>query len=38
MLEVPEYLRASGFQTDIVSGGQEFIGTYAQRVYGFPLQ
>jgi len=37
MLEVMEYLRANGFRTYIVSaGGQEFVRTYAQRVYGIP--
>ena len=37
MLEVMQYLRANGFRTYIVSaGGQEFVRTYAQRVYGIP--
>lgn len=37
MLEVMEYLRASGFRTYIVTGGgQEFVRVYAERVYGVP--
>jgi hypothetical protein len=35
MLEIMEYLRASGFKTYIVSGGgQEFVRVYGQHVYG----
>jgi phosphoglycolate phosphatase-like HAD superfamily hydrolase len=37
MLEVMEFLRASGFETYIVTGGgQEFVRVYSQRVYGVP--
>jgi phosphoglycolate phosphatase-like HAD superfamily hydrolase len=37
MLELLEYLRASGFETWIVSGGgQEFLRTFAERAYGIP--
>ena len=37
MLEVMEFLRASGFKTYIVTGGgQEFVRVYGQRVYGVP--
>jgi phosphoglycolate phosphatase-like HAD superfamily hydrolase len=37
MLEVMQYLRASGFKTYIVTGGgQEFVRVYSQRVYGIP--
>ena len=37
MLEVMALLRANGFRTYIVSGGgQEFIRSYAERVYGIP--
>jgi phosphoserine phosphatase len=37
MLELLEYLRASGFQTYIVSGGGiEFMRPWAARVYGIP--
>jgi hypothetical protein len=37
MLEVMEYLRSKGFRTYIVTGGgQEFVRTYAERVYGVP--
>jgi phosphoglycolate phosphatase-like HAD superfamily hydrolase len=37
MLEVMDYLRANGFRTYIVTGGgQDFVRTYAQRVYGVP--
>ncbi|MGC1342188.1 MAG: HAD family hydrolase [Candidatus Binataceae bacterium] len=37
MLEVMEFLRASGFKTYIVTGGgQEFVRVYSQRVYGVP--
>jgi FMN phosphatase YigB (HAD superfamily) len=39
MLEVMQYLRANGFATYIVTGGgQEFVRTYAQRVYGVPRE
>ena len=37
MLEVMNYLRASGFKTYIVTGGgQEFVRAYAETVYGVP--
>jgi len=37
MLEVLEYLRASGFKTFIVSGGGiEFVRVFAEEVYGIP--
>ena len=37
MLEVLDYLRATGFKTYIVTGGgQGFVGVYSQRVYGIP--
>jgi phosphoglycolate phosphatase-like HAD superfamily hydrolase len=37
MLEVMQYLRANGFRTYIVTGGgQEFVRTYSERVYGVP--
>jgi len=37
MLEVMEYLRANGFKTYIVTGGdQEFVRVYSNRVYGIP--
>ena len=37
MREVMEYLRASGFKTYVVTGGgQDFVRTYAERVYGIP--
>src|SRR5271168_2338176 len=37
MLEVLDYLRASEFDTYIVTGGgQEFVRVYSQRVYGIP--
>jgi phosphoglycolate phosphatase-like HAD superfamily hydrolase len=37
MREVMDYLRVNGFKTYIVSGGgQEFVRTYAQRVYDIP--
>jgi hypothetical protein len=37
MLELLDYLRASGFKTYIVSGGTvEFMRAFAQRVYGVP--
>ena len=37
MLEVMQYLRANGYKTYIVTGGgQEFVRTYAEKVYGIP--
>jgi hypothetical protein len=37
MLEVLQYLRANGFKTYIVTGGgQDFVRTYSQPVYGIP--
>jgi phosphoglycolate phosphatase-like HAD superfamily hydrolase len=37
MLEVMQYLRENGFKTYIVTGGgQDFVRTYAERVYGVP--
>jgi phosphoglycolate phosphatase-like HAD superfamily hydrolase len=37
MQEVLSYLRANGFKTYIVTGGgQDFVRTYAQQVYGIP--
>lgn len=37
MLEVSKYLRDNGYRTYIVTGGgQEFVRTYAQSVYGVP--
>lgn len=37
MLEVMDYLRASGFRTYIVTGGgQEFVRAYAEGIYGIP--
>ena len=37
MLEVMQYLRANGYKIYIVTGGgQEFVRTYAQQVYGIP--
>ncbi len=37
MLEVMQYLRANGYKTYIVTGGgQDFVRTYADRVYGLP--
>jgi phosphoglycolate phosphatase-like HAD superfamily hydrolase len=37
MLEVLQYLRANGYKTYIVTGGgQDFVRTYAERVYGVP--
>jgi phosphoglycolate phosphatase-like HAD superfamily hydrolase len=39
MLEVMDYLRASGFKTYIVTGGgQEFVRVYSQSVYGAPAE
>lgn len=38
MLEVMGYLRANGYKTYIVTGGgQDFARTYADRVYGIPM-
>jgi phosphoglycolate phosphatase-like HAD superfamily hydrolase len=37
MLEVMQYVRASGYKTIIVTGGgQDFVRVYAERVYGIP--
>jgi phosphoserine phosphatase len=37
MLELMRYLRASGYKTIIVTGGgQDFVRTYAERIYGVP--
>jgi hypothetical protein len=37
MLEVMQYLRASGYKTFIVTGGgQDFVRIYAEQVYGIP--
>jgi hypothetical protein len=37
MLEAMKYLRANGFSTYIVTGGgQEFVRSYAKRIYGVP--
>jgi hypothetical protein len=37
MLEVMQYLRGNGFKTYIVTGGgQDFVRTYSERVYGVP--
>jgi phosphoserine phosphatase len=37
MIEVMNYLRANGFKTYIVTGGgQEFVRTYSESVYGVP--
>jgi len=37
MLEVMKYLRANGYKTYIVTGGgQDFVRTYSERVYGVP--
>jgi phosphoglycolate phosphatase-like HAD superfamily hydrolase len=37
MLEVMQYLRASGYKTYIVTGGgQDFVRVYAEQVYGIP--
>jgi phosphoserine phosphatase len=39
MLELMDYLRANGFKTFIVTGGgQEFVRSYSQRVYGIPTE
>jgi len=37
MLEVMQYVRANGYKTFIVTGGgQDFVRTYVERVYGVP--
>jgi phosphoserine phosphatase len=37
MLEAMKYLRANGYKTYVVTGGgQDFVRTYAERVYGVP--
>jgi hypothetical protein len=37
MLEVMQLLRANGFKTYIVTGGgQDFVRTYSERIYGVP--
>ena len=37
MLELLQYIRANGFKTYIVTGGgQDFVRTYSQQVYGIP--
>jgi haloacid dehalogenase-like hydrolase len=37
MLEVMSYLRSNGYKTYIVTGGgQDFVRTYSERVYGIP--
>jgi phosphoglycolate phosphatase-like HAD superfamily hydrolase len=37
MLELLRYLRANGFKTYIVTGGgQDFVRTFAERIYGIP--
>jgi phosphoserine phosphatase len=39
MIEVLNYLRANQFETFIVTGGgQDFVRSYSQRVYGIPTQ
>ena len=39
MLEVMQFLRSNGFRTYIVTGGgQEFVGVYAQTVYGLSAE
>jgi phosphoglycolate phosphatase-like HAD superfamily hydrolase len=39
MLEVMQYLRDNGFKTFIVTGGgQDFVRTYSQQVYGIPTE
>jgi hypothetical protein len=39
MIEVLDYLRANQFATYIVTGGgQDFVRTYSQKVYGIPTQ
>jgi phosphoserine phosphatase len=39
MQEVLSYLRANGFKTYIVTGGgQDFVRTYSQQVYGVPVE
>lgn len=37
MMELMQYLRANGYRTYIVTGGgQDFVRTYSERVYGIP--
>ena len=37
MLELMQYLRANGYKTFIVTGGgQDFVRTYSERIYGVP--
>jgi len=39
MIEVMQYLRANGYRTYIVTGGgQEFVRTYAEKLYGIPTE
>jgi hypothetical protein len=39
MLEVMKYLRDNGYKTYIVTGGgQDFVRTYSQQVYGIPVE
>lgn len=39
MLEVMQYLRENGYKTYIVTGGgQDFVRTYSERVYGIPAE
>jgi phosphoglycolate phosphatase-like HAD superfamily hydrolase len=39
MLEVMQYLRGNGFKTFIVTGGgQDFVRTYSEQVYGIPTE
>ena len=38
-IELLQYLRANGFKTYIVTGGgQDFVRTYSERVYGIPME
>ena len=38
-IELLQYLRANGFKTYIVTGGgQDFVRTYSERVYGIPVE
>ncbi len=36
MLEVMKYLRANGFKTYIVTGGQDFVRVFSEATYGIP--
>ena len=36
MIELMQYLRANGFKTYIVTGGQEFVRAFAGQTYGVP--